>query len=328
MYNTTDNSLVVVTGASGYIGGQTVLEFSDAGYNVIGIDIKTPSKNILSSLYKFLSCDFTTDRSIEEISKNNPIAIIHCAGSSLVEPSLENPELYYRNNFIKTKKFIDSLLETHFSGKFIFSSSAAVYGNPEKTPIAESHPCSPISPYGQSKLMTEMLLESYHQAYNLNYIAFRYFNACGSDISGRHGQPSDATHIIAKVVESLKNNRQFTLYGNDYNTPDGTCIRDYIHVCDIAHAHRLAVEKNINCGPYNLGSGNKTSNIDVITTAQNITNKKLNWKYADRRIGDPDCLVTNSDDFKNITGWKPRWDLKDIIKHVWAWQNNCVDKVA
>lgn len=328
MSRATDTPSVVVTGAAGYIGGQTVLEFSDAGYSVLGIDTKDPSQNILTHLTKFIPADFSTDRAVEEMIAFSPDAIIHCAGSSLVEPSIKNPESYFRNNFVKTKKLLDNLLEIQFKTKFIFSSSAAVYGEPSQTPISESHCCWPISPYGKSKLMIEMLLSAYHRAYGLDYVAFRYFNACGADVNGRHGQDGDATHIIARVVESLKNDKQFIVNGNNYDTPDGTCVRDYIHVSDIAYAHRLAVEKDIDCQPYNLGNNVGISNIDIVNTAQRVINKKLVWKYGKEREGDPATLLTDYQTFKNASGWQPRWKLEDIIEHVWNWRNNYADRVA
>ena len=328
MNDATEKKSVVVTGASGYIGGQTVLEFSDAGYSVLGIDTKNPSQNILTHLTKFIPADFSTDRAVEEMIAFFPDAIIHCAGSSLVEPSIKDPESYFRNNFVKTKKLLDNLSEIQFKTKFIFSSSAAVYGNPSQTPISESHCCWPISPYGKSKLMIEMLLSSYHRAYGLNYVAFRYFNACGADADGRHGQDANATHIIARVVESLKNDKQFIVNGNNYDTPDGTCVRDYIHVSDIAYAHRLAVENDIDCQAYNLGNKAGISNIDIINAAERIINKELKWEYGKEREGDPSTLLTEYQAFKNASGWQPRWKLEDMIKHVWNWRNNHADRIA
>ena len=323
-----DISSVVVTGAAGYIGGQTVLEFSDAGYNVIGIDIKQPRKSVLDAMSRFVTVNFSTDRATDEISKSNPIAIIHCAGSSLVAPSVDDPESYYTNNFIKTKRLLDNLLETRSCSKIITSSSAAVYGNPSQTPISENSPCAPISPYGESKLMVDMLLSAYHKAYGIDYVAFRYFNACGADPHNRHGQDSDATHIIARITNSLKNNSQFVLNGKNYNTPDGTCIRDYIHVSDIARAHRLAVENETKSRPYNLGSSAGLSNLDIINEAQKTIGKDLLWKYGEERDGDPDILTADAEAFLNQTGWKPTWEIDDIITHAWNWQTQNIDDSA
>jgi len=328
MTSTADKPSVVVTGSSGYIGGQTVLEFSDAGYDVIGIDIKKPRQSILDAMSKFVTVNFSTDRATDEITKVNPVAIVHCAGSSLVAPSVDDPESYYTNNFIKTKRLLDNLLETLSCPKIVFSSSAAVYGNPTELPIVEHSPCMPISPYGESKLMVDMLLSAYHKAYGIDYVSFRYFNACGADPHGRHGQDSDATHIISRVADSLKNDEQFVLNGKSYDTPDGTCIRDYVHVCDIARAHRLAVENPTESQPYNLGSSTGLSNLDIINTAQSVIGKDLIWKYGENRDGDPDILTADSDAFNHATGWQPLWNINDIITHAWNWRVQKDNNVA
>jgi UDP-glucose 4-epimerase len=328
MASTTDKPSVVVTGSSGYIGGQTVLEFFDAGYNVVGIDIKKPRQSILDAMSKSVIADFSTDRATDEITKANPLGIVHCAGSSLVAPSMNDPESYYTNNFTKTKRLLDNLLETLSCPKIIFSSSAAVYGNPTELPTVENSPCIPISPYGESKLMVDMLLSSYHKAYGINYVSFRYFNASGADPQGRHGQDSDATHIISRVVGSLKNDELFVLNGKNYDTPDGTCIRDYIHVCDIARAHRLAVENPTQPQPYNLGSSTRLSNLDIINKAQSIIGKNLDWKYGENRGGDPDILTADTNAFYQETGWQPLWNIDDIITHAWNWRVQIDNNVA
>jgi UDP-glucose 4-epimerase len=178
-----------------------------------------------------------------------PDAIIHCAGTSLVGPSVMNPEEYYNNNFVKTKTLLDFLIANHQKNvRVIFSSSAATYGEPIMTPCQEEDPAIPISPYGESKLMVELMMKSYATAYGLDFVAFRYFNACGADSQGRHGQAPGATHIIARVLESIRDGKTFTLYGDSYPTPDGTCIRDYIHVEDLADAHIMAMNPAVPVG--------------------------------------------------------------------------------
>ena len=321
MNDATEKKSVVVTGAAGYIGGQTVLQFSDAGYTVIGIDKKTPNKNVLSALTKYVPSEFSTDRAVESIADSSPRAIIHCAGESLVAPSIKNPETYFTNNFIRTKKFVDSLLSHKIFSKFIFSSSAAVYGNPTRVPVKESDYCRPISPYGQSKLMTEMMLASYHHAYDLDYCCFRYFNACGADPDARHGQPKDATHIIPRIINSIQNNTHFILNGKNYDTPDGTCVRDYVHVADIARAHLIAVEKNVPCQSYNLGNNTGISNLEIIDTAQEIIGKKLSWYYGKDRSGDPSRLITDSSLFNKVSGWESQYKINDMLQHAWNWHN-------
>jgi len=187
------------------------------------------------------------------------------------------------------------------------------------TPCQEEDPCEPISPYGQSKLMTEWLLRSYRRAYGLDFIAFRYFNACGADSQGRHGQKPGATHIIARVLESLRDDREFTLNGTDYATADGTCVRDYVHVEDIADAHVQAVDRSIAADVYNLGTKTGASNREIITAAEKITGRKLRVVEGGKREGDPAQLTASADRWHRVSGWSPRFSLSDMISHAWAW---------
>jgi UDP-glucose 4-epimerase len=203
--------------------------------------------------------------------------------------------------------------------RFIFSSSAAVYGEPVMTPCHEVDPREPISPYGQSKLMVEQILESYHRAYGLDYVAFRYFNACGADSQGRHGQEPGATHIIARVLESIRDRTEFVLNGTNYPTPDGTCIRDYVHVEDIARAHALALDPAVPAGVYNLGSGSGSSNQEIITAAERITGKKLKIVSGKQRDGDPPLLTASAGKFNSVVDQWQHHDLDTMISHAWAW---------
>ena len=207
---------VVVTGAAGYIGGETLIKLVDAGHDVLAIDRVMPPGNLIAVPCQWHTGDFAGELGIDAIKLFCPDAIVHCAGTSLVGPSLGHPAEYYNNNFIKTKILLDYLVKNHDKRpRFIFSSSAATYGNPIMTPVQEVDPTEPISPYGQSKLMIDWMLQSYQQAYGLDFVSFRYFNACGADSQTRHGQAPGATHIIARVLESVKNNTDFTLYGTD-----------------------------------------------------------------------------------------------------------------
>jgi UDP-glucose 4-epimerase len=187
------------------------------------------------------------------------------------------------------------------------------------TPCREGDPPMPVSPYGESKLMTEMMLRAYHRAYGLDYVAFRYFNACGADSEGRHGQAPGATHIIARVLESLRDDREFTLYGSDYDTADGTCVRDYVHVEDIALAHHMAMYAVVPAGVYNLGTSTGASNREIMTAAESITDRDLRYLMGSRREGDPAVLTATSERFNLITGWVPRYNIHEIIQHAWAW---------
>ena len=310
---------VVVTGGGGYIGGQTVLKLLDSGHSVLAIDRVWQPDHLEHSGAKWLIGDFAGEVALGAIKTFQPDAIIHCAGTSLVGPSMRNPEEYYNNNFVKTKRLCDFLVKENIKSRLIFSSSAATYGNPIMTPCQEVDPCEPISPYGESKLMTEWMLRGYQRAYGLDYVTFRYFNACGADSQGRHGQVAGATHIIAKVLEAMKNTQDFTLYGADYGTEDGTCVRDYIHVEDLATAHVIAIDPSIPSDIYNLGTNRGTSNLEVIQTAAKIIQQDIGVLRGPRREGDPAVLTADAGKFMAISGWEPRFNLTDMISHAWGW---------
>jgi UDP-glucose 4-epimerase len=237
----------------------------------------------------------------------------------LVGPSLLNPREYYDNNFVKTKKLLDYIIDNNISLRFIFSSSAATYGNPVMSPCQEVDPAEPISPYGESKLMIEWLLRSYSHAYGLDYVAFRYFNACGADSQGRHGQPPGGTHIIARILESVTSNNRFVLNGNTFDTSDGTCIRDYIHVEDLADAHIVGAESCIPAGVYNLGTSTGTSNLEVLSTASLVVQSNIPYDVGPMRPGDPVQLTADAGKFTNASNWKPQFNLYDMISHAWIW---------
>jgi UDP-glucose 4-epimerase len=313
---------VVVTGAAGYIGGQTLIQLTDAGHDVLAVDREMPPGHLMTVPCSWHTGDFASDLGLDAIKLFCPDAIIHCAGTSLVGPSMANPEDYYNNNFVKTKILLDFLIRNHYKQvRFIFSSSAATYGNPIMTPCQEVDPAEPISPYGESKLMIEWMLRSYHRAYGLDYVAFRYFNACGADSQGRHGQKPGATHIIARILESVKSGTVFTLYGNDYPTDDGTCIRDYIHVEDLADAHILAMDRSIISNVYNLGTNTGHSNLEVIHQAALVTEIPVTHKNGPQRDGDPAMLTADAGKFMRASSWRPKYTLRDIIGHAWAWYN-------
>ena len=313
---------VVVTGAAGYIGGQTMLALRDQGISVIGIDMRSMPAHLMSVPDRFYQEDFASKHGLDRILEHRPQAVIHCAGTSLVGPSVSDPESYYRNNFVKTKSLLDYVIKHAPKTRIIFSSSAAVYGEPVITPCQESDPPLPVSPYGESKLMIEQMLAAYHRAYGLDYVAFRYFNACGADSQGRHGQAPGASHIIARVLESLRDGKEFDLYGADYATQDGTCVRDYVHVEDIALAHHMAIYDVVPTGVYNLGTAVGASNREIMSAAESITGGVLRYCTKSRRSGDPAILTANSKKFNLVTGWVPRFNLHEIIQHSWTWYQN------
>ena len=314
---------VIVTGASGYIGGTICIELKKQGYTVIGIDRRSLPKHLESYVDQFVNECFTHPWSLEHIEKK-PVAVIHCAGTSLVGPSIKNPHDYYENNVIRTEKYLDYIRRWSPFTKFIFSSSAAVYGDPLGAILIEGAQTKPISPYGESKLMTEMMLKTFNKAYGLNYVAFRYFNACGAVEGGLHGQEPEATHIFAKIFEAVEKNEAFTLYGANYPTKDGTCVRDYVHVTDIAKAHILAIENNIK-GIYNIGSVRGYSNLEIFDAVETfllneeVIHNKIVVHIEPNREGDPSTLIASSTKLKSETNWKPEKDLYDIIHDLYCW---------
>ena len=314
-------SRIVVTGGAGYIGGETVLKLLDAGHSVFAIDRVWAPDHLEHSGAKWLIGDFAGEVALQAIEIFQPDAIIHCAGTSLVGPSMTDPAEYYYNNFVRTKILCDWLVQQKIKTRLIFSSSAATYGNPIMTPVQEVDPTEPISPYGQSKLMIDWMLASYKHAYDLDYVSFRYFNACGADSQARHGQAPGATHIIARVLEAVKNKQDFTLYGNNYATNDGTCVRDYVHVEDLATAHVMAIGPSIPSDIYNLGTNQGTSNLEVIQAAAKITQQDVGVLQGPKREGDPAILTADAGKFMSVSNWRPNFDLEHIIRHAWAWYN-------
>ena len=311
---------VVVTGAAGYIGGQVALQLQDAGHSVTGID-RRPLPQQLRGAMKFVQADFDSDESYKLLLDVQPNAIVHCAGTSLVGPSIKKPSDYYNNNVAKTLHLLNFITQALPRTRFIFSSSAAVYGEPIMTPCHEVDPKEPISPYGESKLMVEQILASYHRAYGLNYVAFRYFNACGADSQARHGQEPGATHIIARVLESIRDSKEFVLNSIDHATPDGTCVRDYVHVEDIARAHVMALDQAVPAGVYNLGSNTGTSNREIIDTAQQVTGSAVVIRIGEKRAGDPPVLTASAAKFELVAGSWKQYSLTDMIRHAWTWYN-------
>jgi UDP-glucose 4-epimerase len=319
---------IAVTGAGGYIGGQTVLKFKDMGYSVLGSDRNNTSPWIRDICDSFVPGDFTNAMFLHQILDRKPDTIVHCAGTSLVGPSVTDPAVYYMNNVGQTARFMAQLAGIKWKGTFIFSGSAAVYGNPTESLLKEDSPTLPISPYGHSKLMVEQVLRDCAKAYGLRTISFRYFNASGADSQTRHGQLKQATHLIARVIESIINKDVFTLNGVDYDTLDGTCVRDYLHVEDIANAHYLGslYAPTLNAGTskeFNLGTGKGISIREIIASVEKITGKVPLIHTGPRREGDPATLIASAYRFEKTTGWKSEASKVDnIVKTAWAWYNS------
>lgn len=322
------NKCVAITGCNGYIGGQTVLRFKDLGYHVIGVDRNTTAPWIRSTVDMFIPGDFTNPMFINSIIDKNPSALIHVAGTSLVGPSMTDPGPYYQNNVGNTARLLAALAARGWKKTVVFSSSAAVYGDPGNVTLTEQSERSPISPYGQSKLMAEQVLRDCAKGYGFKTIALRYFNACGADSKVRHGQLKEATHVIARIMETIVNKGVFTLNGNDYNTADGTCVRDYLHVEDIANAHYLSTLFSDTMKPgtsreFNLGSGKGVSVKEIVASVERITNRMVLTHTGPRREGDPGTLVASPNLFRKEAGWKSEAsDIDNIVRTAWAWYNS------
>jgi len=319
------NTKVIVTGASGYIGGAICIELKTRGYTVIGVDRRPLPEHLNLYVDQFVNECFTHPWCLEPAETAD--AIIHCAGTSLVGPSMIDPAEYYNNNAVKTAKFLDYIRRWNPTTKFIFSSSASVYGSPDSPVLFEGSKTEPISPYGESKLMTESMLHWYEKCYGLQYVSFRYFNACGAVEGGAHGQEPGATHIFAKLFEAALTNKEFTLYGASYPTLDGTCIRDYVHVTDIAKAHVIAIDENLK-GIYNIGSIKGYSNLQIFNKVDDFLvmeqrlNKGMVMHVESAREGDPAMLIANSDKLQQDSSWRPEKDIDQIIMDLYDWYNS------
>lgn len=316
---------ILVTGGAGYIGSHTLFELIEQGFKTIVIDsLENGHKEVLPSQTKFFKINLLNLQKIKKVFKENKIdAVIHFAGYIAVGEGERNPHKYYSNNIISTLNLLEAML-SYGVKKIVFSSSAAVYGIPKKIPIKEDSPTFPINVYGKTKLFIENILKDYFNAYNLSSISLRYFNATGADPKLRTGEwHNPETHVIPLLLESITEKKTFNIFGDNYDTPDGTCIRDYIHVCDLAAAHVLAVKKllkktKIN-EAINLGSNTGYSVKELVKTVERITGKKAKVKTSPRRPGDPPILIADNLKAQRILGWKPKYNLTEIIKTAWEW---------
>ncbi|OGP55699.1 MAG: UDP-glucose 4-epimerase GalE [Deltaproteobacteria bacterium RBG_13_52_11] len=319
------NNCVLVTGGAGYIGSHVVKELRRQGYQPLVYDNLSAGHRWAIREDELIEGDLGNKRHVEEIlRKEKPLAVIHCAGSIVVSESVERPEFYFRNNVINTFNLLEAMLACDVKS-FIFSSSAAVYGKPHQVPIPEDHPLSPVNPYGESKVFVEKALRWYEEAHSLRYISLRYFNAAGADPEGELGEAHNPeTHLIPLILAVAAGKRPFVeIYGTDYDTPDGTCIRDYIHVIDLAQAHILSLGALLNgttSRVYNLGNQRGFSVREVVDCAHMVTGHSIPVRESSRRQGDPPVLVASSERIKKELGWKPHYgDLKTILETAWGW---------
>ena len=317
---------LLVLGGAGYIGSHTATELLDNGHEVVIADnLVTGYREAVPEKATFYQGDLRDkDFLVDLLTKEKVDAVIHFAAFSLVGESVINPLKYYENNLYGTKVLLDAMIETGVD-KIVFSSTAATYGEPENIPILESDRTCPTNPYGETKLAMEKMISWAAKAHGLHFVSLRYFNACGAHKSGKIGEAHNPeSHLIPLVLQVPNGKREFvSIYGNDYDTPDGTCIRDYIHVTDLAKAHILAVEYLMNGGEsdiFNLGNGVGYSVKEVIETARAVTGHPIPAKEEARRAGDPARLVASGEKARKILGWEPEiTDLADIISSAWKW---------
>lgn len=314
---------ILVTGAGGYIGSFMVKALIERGDNVSVIDsFERGYKDAVDSRAEILEGDLLDKNFVSQVFRDSSYdAVIHFAGLISVAESMREPGMYFESNIMGALNILDYIKEKNT--KFIFSSTAAVYGNPVTLPIPEDHPKNPTSPYGVSKLMVEDILKWYNQIYGLSSTALRYFNASGAALDGSMGERHNPeSHIIPLAVKALLEQKDFHIYGTDYNTPDGTCVRDYIHVLDLIDAHLLALDhmKEGISSAYNVGTGVGYSNKEVVNMVEKVTGKKLTIVEDKRRGGDPDSLIADPNKIKSELGFNPKHsDLQTIVSSAWKW---------
>ena len=319
---------ILVTGGAGYIGSHAVYTLQKSGYEVLVLDNLSYGhpELIQDQLNVELIVGDTSDRPLldEIFSSRNIAAVMHFAAFIAVGESVTDPASYYRNNVVGTLTLLEAMVAAKID-KFVFSSTCAIYGEPQEIPMTETHPQNPLSPYATSKWMVEQLLSDFDRAYGLKSVIFRYFNASGAHPEGILGEDhSPETHLIPlALLTALQHRQSLFIFGTDYPTPDGTALRDYIHVCDLADAHERGLHYLLAGGEsakFNLGNGNGYSVREVIETARQVTGLDIPVEERDRREGDAPILIGSSAKAKEILGWEPQYaDLKTIVIHAWQW---------
>ena len=317
---------VLVTGGAGYIGSVTTELLLDAGHKVVVFDnLERGHREAIDKRATFIKGDLRLQDGIASVmAKVKPDAVMHFAAYALVPESMTQPEIYFRNNVVGGINLAEAMLKTGVS-RIVFSSTCASYGQPDRIPITEDMPQRPANPYGDSKLALEKILRWYQELKGMKPIFLRYFNACGA--TERFGEDHDPeTHIIPIVLQVAMGKRdKVSIFGDDYDTPDGTCQRDYIHIVDLAQAHILALTST-QTGPFNLGTGIGYSVKDVLETARKVTGRSIPAVVSPRRPGDPARLIASADKARSVLGWKPRFtDLECIVESAWKWHESHPD---
>jgi len=318
---------ILIVGGAGYIGSHVVHDLNEKGYQVIVYDNLSEGHREAVAVKDFICGDINDSNTLDEVFESNKIdAVMHFSAYAYVGESVENPEKYYKNNVSATINLLSAMLKNNVK-KIVFSSTCATYGTPVYTPIDEKHPQNPVNPYGATKVMIERILSDYANAYGLNYMSLRYFNAAGAHPNGCIGESHRIeTHLIPLVLKTLTGEKDsVNVFGTDYDTPDGTCIRDYIHVCDLAKAHRAALEIILSNGDsdcINLGTGSGISVKELISQCEKITGMNVPVKLSDRRRGDPASLIASNDYAKHKLDFNLKYGIDAIIKTAWDWERN------
>lgn len=317
---------ILVTGGLGYIGAHMALLLKEQGYDVVVLDNNWHGRPNTLQYIDIIHGDIRDRNLLDDLFSRHRIdAVMHFAGYIQVGESVAKPAKYYDNNVTATLALLDAVVSNGVK-QFIFSSTAALYGNPEYTPIDENHPIVPLNPYGTSKWMIEQALESYQSAYGLRYGILRYFNAAGCDPEGRVGELHEPeTHLIPLILQVASGRREhISVYGNDYDTPDGTCLRDYIHVLDLCDAHIRLLEYLKQGGDtacFNLGTGKGYSVMEAIKTVERVTGRVIPVEIAPKRLGDAPVLIADGTKARELLGWQPNYsELEQIIADAWAWE--------
>ena len=321
---------VLVVGGAGYIGSHTAKELGRAGFEPVVFDNLSEGHRYAVQWGPLVEGDLADKEGLVKALKAYQIgAVIQFAASAYVGESVENPRKYFRNNVTNTLNLLDAMLEVGVK-HLVFSSTCATYGQPEHVPISEAHPQNPINPYGETKLIVEKALRWYAQAYNLDYVALRYFNASGADRDGAIGEDHDPeTHLIPLILQAALGEREIDIYGTDYPTNDGTAVRDYVHVTDLARAHVMALEylqKGGSSDVFNLGTGQGYSVREMIRSAEKVSGRSVRVHEAPRRAGDPPRLIADPSKAERILGWRAELDLEAIMQTAWHWQQQQAEK--
>jgi UDP-glucose 4-epimerase len=318
---------ILIPGGAGYIGSHMVKYAQENGHQVVVLDDFSTGNEWAVKGCEILNVNLLDQDKLSKLLKDRHFdGVIHFAAKSLVGESVKNPDIYYRNNVFGTLNLVSQMLKNNINN-LVFSSTAAIFGNPDTDKIKEEHPKNPINPYGRSKLMVENILQDICLVNNLNVTCLRYFNAAGAHKSGEIGESHDPeTHLIPNILDSaLSNDNNLKVFGDNYETPDGTCIRDYIHVTDLSQAHLLAIEfmqKKKGFSAFNLGNGNGFSVLEIIKGCKDVIDKEIPFKIEGRREGDPSVLVADNKLALNLLKWKPEYsNINKIIESAWIWHN-------